>query len=195
MRLSLRILLFIAMCHLACVTVVRYVFAFDDGYPITPLLGVGACFWAFVELRPPHRPPKPVIYTGQSLNSILFLVLAMISATFILGLRNEVAFSTPWCLHFATLTFFQLLLPYIASSGFGRTQNAVATVATLTLVAMLWKGSLMNRAPRSIECLNLQLDQPGNPAMTLPASNVRPGVIKPGAWKLPSRVPHNVRST
>ena len=141
------------MAYLACVTVVRYVFAFDDGYPIAPLIGVALSFWAFVELRPPHQQPKPVVYTGQSLNSVLFLILAFISAAFILGLRNEVAFTTSWSVHLATLTFFQLLLPYVISHPFIRAQSIVAAIATLVLVAILWKGTTMNRAPRSMECL------------------------------------------
>ena len=174
-----------AMCRLAFDLVMRYSFDFDAGYPLLPLFGLGACFWMFVQLRPRNRFPAPVVYTGQMMTSSLFLILAMISAAAVLNLRGEPSLTPSWCVHFSTLTFFQLLLPYILSYGFSRTQPLVATGASLLLVLMLVKGTDVSRpAKLPVEQLDAGLrSQPAAPISAPASSGPRSGG-KSSGWTL-----------
>jgi len=189
-RILFRFLLLIAIARLTGEAVLRYGFAFDEGYPVAPLIGIILCFIAWVQLRPPHSAPKPVVYTGQSMGAILFVVLAAVSAAFILTFRKEAAFSSSWSAHLGILTLFLLLIPYIVSYPFVRTQTTVGVLVALTLTATLWKGSELARSPK--EAVG-DLDSPREQRVfpqTIPAS----GGSVPQARPVRERLPHPRRA-
>ena len=190
----LRILLLAGICRFAYDAVVSYVFAFDEGYPFAPLLGMAACFWAFLQLRSPYSPPRPVVYQGLSPNSALFVTLSALAAAFILEIRRESALTNTWCLHFAALTFFQLLIPFIASYAFIRVQTAVAATITFLLVAMLWRGTEMNRSARfPVEHTEAGLCPATS--IVIPAANPVQTRPKPGAFKPQTLARRQARAT
>ncbi len=140
-KLFLRIPLLLAMVWLALEAIVAYACRFKQGYPLWPLLGLAGCFWAYTRLRPDYSQPKPVVYDGQSLESTLFLALAVTGSAVVLHGRGEQAWTPVWFLHMAVLTFFQLLVPYLAGRPFARAQASVTAIAAFLLLGLLWKGS------------------------------------------------------
>lgn len=143
MKLLFRILLLLGMLFLAYQTSIRYAFAFHDGYPILPLIALGFCFTTYVKLRPPHAP-NPMAYDSRSTDPILILLLAVSASAYLLNVRGEHAFTLIWFLHLCSLTFFALLVPFIAGYASGRAKNIVATLTALLLAVMFWKGTEMN---------------------------------------------------
>ena len=140
-KLLLRIPLLLAMVWLALEAVVAYTCRFERGYPLWPLLGLAGCFWAYTRLRPDHSKPRAVTYDGQSLESMLFLLLAVVGSAVVLNARGEKALEPLWYLHMAVLTFSQLLIPYLAGRPFVRAQALVTAAMAFLLLGLLWKGS------------------------------------------------------
>ncbi len=124
---------------------VQYAFEFGQGYSLLPLAGLCACLWAYNRLRPAYLASKSVTYVNQSADPLLLLLLSAIGAAFFLQLRGEHAFQPLWFVHLATLTLFQLLIPYMIATLFSRRQTLASAIAVLFLLGMMWKGTELNR--------------------------------------------------
>ena len=140
MKLILRGLLVVAMFILAGWALHVYAFDYTHGYPLLPLLALAVCFWACLRLRPAHARAV-TFHQAQSVDSVLFLILALLGSTFILKMRGETSFQPQWFLRLATLTLFMLLVPYMAAFVFTRRHITVSAVVTLILLGLLWKGT------------------------------------------------------
>ncbi len=153
MNLILRVILLLACVRFALQAVIGYAFDFRDyGYPLWPLLGLGACFAAYVKLRPrpaqakgrsKEEPPEEVFVD----HAFLFLVLAVVTSAFLLDKRGESSFTPLYFLHLSALTLFQLLLPYILTFGLKKTRSLASMVAMLILMALLVDGTMKDPQP------------------------------------------------
>lgn len=140
MKPLFRIAIFLGILWLAYLTSLRYAFAFEEGYPLYPVILLGLCFSAFARLRPPHTP-RPVVYTSRDIDPLMIFVLAVLSCAFLLDQRGEKPYTMTWFLHMSVLTYFALLIPFIMGSVSGRAKTVVATLTALILAAMFWKGT------------------------------------------------------
>jgi|GEM_PF-5375847 len=141
-KLLLRVPLLLAMAWLTLESIAAYTCRYKEGYPLWPLLGLATAFWAYTRLRPEKSAPARVVnYDGQSLESTLFLLFALVSSAVVLNFRDEEALQPLWFLHMAILTFFQLLIPYLAGRPFLRAQAWVTAVAGFVLLGLLWMGT------------------------------------------------------
>lgn len=137
---------------------------------MAPLVGIAFCFVLWVQLRPAHAAPKPVVYTGQSSSTVLLLLLAAAAAAFVLTLRKDPALTPAWDAHFATLTLFLLAVPYIVAYPFVRMQTVVSALVVLTLTATLWKGTETARPSKDVvRDIEMRPDQRAFPK-TIPVS-------------------------
>lgn len=138
-------------------TSLRYAFAFEDGYPLYPMIVLGACFSAYVRLRP-RGAPRPVVYTSRDIDPLILSALALLSCAFLLEYRGEEAFTLTWFVHLSVLTYFAMLIPYIAgyASG-GKAKPVMATLTALVLAAMFWYGTELqkNREPGPPQNVNV----------------------------------------
>ena len=132
------------MLWLAYLTSLRYAFAFEDGYPLYPVILLGFCFSAYVRLRPPNTP-RPVVYTSRDIDPLMVLVLAVLSCAYLLDQRGETPYTLTWFLHMSVLTYFAMLIPFILGYASGRAKTVVVTLAALILAAMFWKGTEINQ--------------------------------------------------
>ncbi len=148
MKTLLRLLIGALMFALAGWATEAYAFSYAKGYPIFPLLGLAACLWALAELRPRHSRRAVAAEYVRGGDSLLFLLLALLGSAFILNLRGEAAFQPQWVLRMAILTFFLLLVPTVAAHAFTRRHFAVSTLVALALLALLWKGTELQRISR-----------------------------------------------
>ncbi|MEI6349564.1 MAG: hypothetical protein WCP06_00490 [Verrucomicrobiota bacterium] len=141
MKTLIRLPLFLVMLWLTCHSVFRYGFDFREGYPIWPLVGLAICFRAYVRVGDSYPVPRPVMFVGSMIDSILLFFLALLASLFLLQLRHEHAFTPVWMLHLSILICFQLLVPWIAAYTFGGSKTAVTTLVSILLILTLWKGS------------------------------------------------------
>ncbi len=133
------------MLWLAYQTSLRYAFAFDDGYPLYPVILLGLCFSAYVRLRPPGAP-RPVVYTSRDIDPLMIFVLAVLSCAFLLDKRGEKPYTMTWFAHMSVLTYFAMLIPFITGYASGkRAKTLVATLTALLLAAMFWRGTELNQ--------------------------------------------------
>jgi len=185
-KLILRILLLLVMGRLAYLTAIDYAFAFAQGYPLAPLLGLALCFWAYVRLGPTCERTSQVVYNGRSIDSFLFFCLAVISSVFLLQLRKEIPYTPPWFFHVVALTSFQFLVPRIAARAFAKAELIVSTVTALLLLFILWKGTEM-RHPGSV---SMNSDNPGihdRTMLVMPAAENQQFRPQPASLKLDAR--------
>lgn len=159
MKPILRTLLLLAMGRLAYQALIDYAFTFQLGYPLLPLAGLAACFWAYTKLET-NSKPGDVVYTGQWFDSFLILLLAVTSSYYILETRKEAACTGLWMLHLATLTSLQFLVPRIAARAIGKAQMAICVVTALVLFLILWEGTAMSRTPAmTMDTNNVEMQQ------------------------------------
>ena len=153
MNLIFRVILLLACVRFALQALVGYAFDFREfGYPLWPLMGLGVCFAAYVKLRPSpprHHPNAVPPAADESMvdHALLFLVLAMVTSAFLLDKRGESPFTPFYFLHLSTLTFFQLLLPYVLAFGLKKARSLVTLITMLILMALLVDGTMKDPQP------------------------------------------------
>ena len=174
---------------------VGYAFDFRAyGYPVWPLLIVGLSFAGYVRLRPPTAAVDSENERQErTRDAVAFLILAILTSAFLLEKRGEVPFTPVYFLHLSTLTFFQLLVPFIIAFACDHARPLVTTLATLALMAVMIDGTYMDPVPVIQYFQAARAYTPGDP---LPKGAVLPmDILPPPDLSTPSanatvRAPH-----
>jgi len=151
MQLILRIILLLATLRFCAQALIGYAFDFRaHGYPVLPLFIVGFSFWGYVKLRPRNARADAGSWDehfGHTRIAVFLLLLALASSAFLLEWRGERAFSPEYFLHLSTLTFFQLLAPFLIAFACDRARPLVAMLGTLALLVVMVDGTLKDPEP------------------------------------------------
>lgn len=134
------------MVRLSVQAIAGYAFEFTGGYPLWPLLGLGGCFWLYL-LAQPRDSRLNIQYRAESLDSSLFLLLALACSAFVLDRRGEPILTLPYFWHLSVLTLFQMLIPFIIATCLRRAQLFTTAITALLLMFFLYKGSEQKAGP------------------------------------------------